>query len=201
MRMKRLIAVLSAPVFLFSLVANGEDNPRLTFKGLGDIRIGMSEAQLEKMGFSDPYRTDDWQTDEEYWACHYLASDAYPDITFMINEGTLVRIGIYKDYKMDRAIPWRSLSGVNIGMSETEVAAIYGDWLKMDYHPYMDNAGSYLILNSSDGRYKMIFETALDDSGNEKLASDPRKGANPAKKVTSMRAGFSGPVDYIEGCA
>ncbi len=193
----RALLALTAPLLLSAAPA---ERPRLTLQGLGEIRIGMKEVTLLKRGFrpETPYGG---PSDYEYSSCHYLTSDLYPDVGFMINDGRLVRIGIYKDYEKQREIPWQSLSGVRIGMSETEVAAIYGDWLKMDYHPYMDKAGSYLILNSSDSRYKMIFETALDDSGDEKLASDSRKGPNPAKKVTSLRAGFSGPVDYIEGCA
>ncbi|MGB5723634.1 MAG: hypothetical protein WBM39_04400 [Parasphingorhabdus sp.] len=176
-----------------------DEKPRLTFAGLGPIQIGTSEAALHTLGFSDPYRSADWQNDEEYAACHYLSNEAeYPGVGFMINDGKLVRIGIHPN---DTGIIWQTLSGATIGMTETEVAAIYGDWLQIDYHPYAGDAGSYLILQSGDGRYKMIFETAIEDGGDEQHFSAPSQGFNAEKSVTDFRAGLAGPVSYIEGCS
>lgn len=193
----RFLPFLPAVCLLFG--ATSDISPRLTFEGLGPIRIGMTEVQLEKMGFSDPYRSADWQTDEEYESCHYLSNEAkYPGVGFMINDGRLVRIGIGSN---DKGINWKTLSGATLGMSETEVAAIYGGWMKMDHHPYMGDSGSYLILVSRDGRYRMIFETAISDDSGTKYSSAPSKGPNPEKRVTDFRAGLSGPVGYIEGCS
>ena len=190
--------VLIPSAFLLFGATNGE-KPRLTFEGLGPVRIGMTETQLEKMGFSDPYRSADWQTDEEYESCHYLSNESkYPGVGFMINDGQLVRIGIGTN---DKKIEWKTLSGATLGMRETEVAAIYGSWMKMDYHPYMGDSGSYLILASRGGKYRMIFETALSDDSGTENSSAPQNGPNPEKRVTDIRAGLSGPVGFIEGCS
>lgn len=192
----RSATLLLAPLLLLGAT---DEKPRLTFKGLGPVQIGMSEAALLKSGFSDPYRSADWQADEEYAACHYLSNETdYPGVGFMINDGKLVRIGIGPN---DAGIIWQTLSGATIGMTETEVASLYGNWMKIDYHPYLGDAGSYLILQSSDGRYKMIFETATSDGSGEQFASAPSRGPNAEKRVTDFRAGLAEPVSYIEGCS
>jgi hypothetical protein len=199
MWMNSLLKPAAGLLALLLLTGAIDEKPRLSFTGLGPIQIGMSEAELETLGFSDPYRSADWQADEEYSACHYLSNeDEYPGIGFMINEGKLVRIGVGSN---DAGIIWQTHSGAAIGMTETQVAAIYGNWLKIDYHPYLGNAGSYLILQSGDGRYKMIFETAVQDGNDEQHSSAPSQGFNAEKLVTDFRAGLSDPVSFIEGCS
>tara|TARA_R110000850_G_scaffold265766_3_gene395743 strand:+ start:40071 stop:40670 length:600 start_codon:yes stop_codon:yes gene_type:complete len=199
MRMKALFrpaTLLLAPLLLLGAT---DEKPRLAFQGLGSIEIGTSEAVLQKRGFSDPYRSAHSQADEEYAACHYLSNETeYPGVHFMINEGRLVRIDIGEN---DAGIMLKSLSGASIGMTETEIVSLYGDWIKIDRHPYLDAAGSYLILDSSDGRYKMIFETATSDGSGEQLSSKPSGGPNANKRVTDFRAGLAGPANYIEGCS
>jgi len=197
--MKSLLKPAAALFALLLLMGAADEKPRLGFKGLGPVQIGTSEAELQALGFSDPYRSADWQTDEEYAACHYLSNEAeYPGVGFMINDGKLVRIGIRVN---DAGIIWQTLSGATIGMTETEVAAIYGDWLKIDHHPYTGDAGSYLILQSADRRYKMIFETAVQGGDDEQYSSAPFQGFNAEKFVTDFRAGLAGPVSFIEGCS
>ncbi len=197
--MRNLFKPATLLLGLLLLTGATDEKPRLTFTGLGPIQIGMSETELQALGFSDPYRSADWQTDEEYAACHYLANESeYPGVGFMINDDTLVRIGIGPN---EAGITWQTLSGAMIGMTETEVASIYGNWMKIDHHPYLGDAGSYLILQSSDGRYKMIFETANPEVSGEQLSSAPSQGPKADKRVTDFRAGLSGPVSYIEGCS
>lgn len=197
--MNSLLKPAAGLLALLLLTGASDERPRLTFAGLGPIQIGMSEAALLTLGFSDPYRSVDWQDDEEYAACHYLsAEDDYPGVSFMINDGKLVRIGVGPN---DAGVVWQTHSGAMIGMAETQVAAIYGDRLKIDHHPYFGDAGSYLILQSGDGRYKMIFETATQDGGDGLHTSSPSEGFNAEKLVTDFRAGLAGPVGYIEGCS
>ena len=192
----RLATFMLAPLLLLGAT---DEKPRLSFQGLGPLKIGMSEAALEKLGFSDSYRSADWQADEDYEACHHLSNETdYPGVSFMINDGRLVRIGIGAN---DAGIRWKTLSGASIGMTETEVASLYGDWMKIDHHPYLGDAGSYLILDSSDGQYRMIFETAAPDGSGEQFSSKPSRGPNANKRVTDFRSGLAEPVSYIEGCS
>jgi hypothetical protein len=119
----------------------------------------------------------------------------------MINEGKLVRIDIGPD---DARVKWRTLSGAMIGITETEVAAIYGNRLQIGDHPYLGDAGSYLVLPSSDRRYRMIFETATPDESEaigQETSSARSREPNSKKRVTDFRAGLAGPVGYIEGCS
>jgi hypothetical protein len=73
--------------------------------------------------------------------------------------------------------------------------------MKIDHHPYLGDAGSYLILDSSDGHYRMIFETAAPDGSGEQFSSKPSRGPNANKRVTDFRSGLAEPVSYIEGCS
>jgi hypothetical protein len=199
MWMKNMLKMAILPLVLVCLAGAVGEQPRLTFKGLDPAQIGMSEAELKQLGFSDTYRPADWQTDEDYAACHFLTKEAgYPGVRFMINEDMLVRIGIGPN---DAGVKWQTLSGATIGMTETEVASIYGNWMKIDYHPYLGDAGSYLMLASSDGRYQMIFETATPDGSGEKFFSVRLKRLDAKKRVTDFRAGLAEAVSYIEGCS
>ena len=66
----------------------------------------------------------------------------------------------------------------------------------MSGHPYLDEAGSYLTLTSGNGKYAMIFETAVKD-----MDANAMKNRDQPKYVTNFRAGLAEPVGYIEGCA
>ncbi len=186
--MIRLALICLLALALTGAHAAQEELPRLTYQGLGDIRIGMTEQSLSPLGFAPDLGLQD---DEEYRACHNIASDQYPGIQLMINYGILVRIDIYEG-------KWKSLSGAGLGMNEAQLANIYGSDFALDYHPYIGAAGSYAVLQSSNKKYGMIFETAIINS---KDASSPKGVPNAKKTVTSFRAGYSEQVNYIEGCS
>ncbi|WP_417620547.1 hypothetical protein [Parasphingorhabdus sp.] len=193
--MKRAVFVVIALLLQLSLGANGNDKPRLTFMGLGNIRIGMAEENLKTLGFRLTSQGPWGEVgDPDFRACHYLDSAPnFPGVAVMINEGKVVRIDIGFRSSAEN---WQSLSGAKIGMTEASVSEIYGDWLKISGHPYLDNAGSYLTLTSSNGKYAMIFETSvgnMTDKGMEEKIQP--------KYVTDFRAGLAGPVSYVEGCA
>ena len=197
--MNDLAKLAALPLASLCLAGAVDPTPPLTFEGLGTVRIGMNERELQALGFKDPNEPPDWQADEEYLACHYLANEqGYPGVGFMINDHKLVRIDIGPN---DAGVKWQALSGAMIGMTETEVVSVYGNWMSMDDHPYLGDSGSYLLLQSADGQYKMIFETATPEGSGEEFASAPARGPSSEKRVTGFRAGLAGPVDYIEGCA
>ena len=203
MWMKMLLA-LTTPLLLAS---TSTDRSPLTFKGLGEIRIGMTIAQLKARDFASDSMYEG-QSRDEYDGCHYMFNGRdYPGVGLMINDGRLARIDIDKGrdianaksngiYKPIPVPAWQSHSGAKIGMSEKKIKAIYGRWLKISGHPYLGEAGSYLRLDSSDGKYAMIFETAVNDMGSEVLEKSDKE-----KFVTDFRAGLADAVSYIEGCA
>jgi len=205
--MSRILTTMVALLALLLLGANSEERPRLTFQGLGDIYVGMTIAQLKAKNFASDSMYEG-QPPEEYNSCHYMTNGRdYPGVGIMINDGRLVRIdidngrdpaptesnGIYKPIPVQ---VWKSFSGAQIGMSEREVKAIYGDWIKTSGHPYLGEAGSYLRLDSSDGKYAMIFETAVKDMSAEALENPDQE-----KYITDFRAGLADAVGFIEGCA
>lgn len=191
--MKGAFGLLWLMLAAILLTGNSTPNPRLSFQGLGPIRIGMTVQQVKALGFKLT-TGGPWSNDDERFYCHYLdnAPD-YPDIALMMNEDQLVRIDIAHGSKPGL---WKSLSGAMIGMSEEEVRAIYGDWLKESTHPYLQDSGSYLSLTSSDGRYAMTFETAVENQ-----ASVTETNEKQTKYVKDFRAGLKVAVGYIEGCA
>ncbi|WP_422344775.1 hypothetical protein [Parasphingorhabdus sp.] len=191
--MKRTFGLLWPTLAAALLTGNNVSNPRLSFQGLGPIRIGMTVEQVKTLGFK--LTTDGpWSNEEERFSCHYLDSAPdYPDIALMMNEDRLVRIDV--SYGSDPGL-WQSVSGARVGMSEQEVRAVYGDWLVSSAHPYANDSGSYLSLTSSDGTYAMIFETAVD--GTRRETEDPK---SQTKYVSNFRAGLKAAVGYIEGCA
>ena len=203
MWMKMLLALIT-PLLL---VSTPTDRSPLTFKGLGEIRIGMTIGQLKARDFASDSMYEG-QSRDEYDACHYMFNGRdYPGVSLMINDGRLARIDIDKGRDIAPAksngiskptpVPtWQSYSGAKIGMSEKEIKAIYGHWLKISGHPYLGEAGSYLRLDSSDGKYAMIFETAAKDMGSEVLENPDQE-----KFVTDFRAGLADAVSFIEGCA
>ena len=196
--MNDLAKLATLPLAFLCLAGAVDPQPRLTFEGLGPFRIGMTESELQTRGFTDPNRSSDWQTDAEYVACHFLANEEeYPGVGFMINDSKLVRIDIGPN---DAGVEWQTHSGAMIGMTETDIAAIYGNGMQIIDHPYLGDAGSYLVLRSDDGQYMMIFETAIEDENSEKFSSAPSRGPNDQKRVTDFRSGLTGPVGYIEGC-
>lgn len=193
--MSRALTLCLAPLFFLILGANAQERPRLTFAGLGDLRIGMSAEQAKGLGFrltgSGPWGE---VGDPDFVACHYLdSSPRFPGVAVMLSDNQVVRIDI--GFRSG-AENWQSLSGAKIGMPQTEVKAIYGDWLKVSRHPYLDEAGAYLTLTSSDGEYAMTFETSVEDFNGE-----TEDAKSQPKYVTDFRSGLAGPVGYIEGCA
>lgn len=153
-----------------------EERPRLTYQGLGDIRIGMSRAELKALGFDG--QAYEGQTEEDAYYCTYVESPDYPGVDLMLNEDRLVRIDVHEG-------PWQSWSGATLGMTRQQILDIYGDAMTVDFHPYGDQdleSWAYMKLTSSNGRYAAIFE--LQDG-----------------KIGMFRMGEEDAVGFIEGCA
>jgi len=137
--------------------------------GIGPIRIGMSVSQLNTAlheKFAMPEKKEDQ-------GCFYVHPSKHSAVSFMIEDGRLVRIDVDKAGVL-------TVEGVQVGDSEKHVVQVYGPSLKVEEHAYTPE-GHYLTVRSKDGRYGIRFET--------------EKG-----KVQTFYAGRFKAVKYIEGC-
>lgn len=188
MRVNRLLAFLLLAVVLIADSDAADEKPLLAFNGLGPVVIGMSVAEMEALGF---YPTEDLAFYDYPETCHYRSNEtAYPGIAVMMYEESAARIDVFDGV-------WESASGAKIGMTETEVAQLYASRFKLEYHFYLGKYGSYLIIDSPDQKYRMLFETSIEEKGS---ASRPEDGPNSSKRVTMFRSGIPDAVDRVEGC-
>lgn len=157
--------------------------PALTVEGYGPVKIGMTRAQAERVlgAKLNMYFLDD--TDPNACGTGARADGKNPDVIYMLEDGKIVRIDVITlDTGTPSAPPVRTAKGIGLGSTEAQVRAAYGAAVKVEPHPYLENAGHYLVVKSPGGKTGIIFETDL-------------------KKVIGFRAGVYPPVSYIEGCA
>lgn len=147
------------------------DTQRLTFTGIGPIRIGMTEAQL-RGALKQKLELEEF--DE---GCSYL-TPAVKGIAFMLLDSRVARVDINEG-------TWLTKEGAGIGFSEARIRRLYPQ-VRVEPHPYLDDGqGYYLRVTPGDPKikdYELLFET-------ERTA------------VTSFRAGLARAVNLIEGCA
>ncbi len=111
---------------------------------------------------------------EEQQSCYYASPEGHSeDIGFMVEEGCITRIDVFS-----RKIP--SVKGIRIGDSEKAVKKAFPGKVKEEPHPYLENDGKYLIVETKSG-FGFIFETMRG-------------------KVTTFGSGRLTSVRYIEGC-
>ena len=139
-------------------------------QGAGPVKIGMTIAEInaalsEKFGLP---------AEKDERGCFCVSPSQHPDVTFMIENGRLVRIDVDKPGVT-------TPEGIQVGDSETRVKNVYGNRLKVEPHAYSGPEWHYLTVRSKDGRYGTKFET---------------DGA----KIRSYYAGLFSAVQYIEGC-
>lgn len=146
---------------------------RLSMQGLGPIKIGMSQAEFNRLGFLLNHKFPH-SDDQDSPGCYQASLTENPDIGLMFEDGILTRIEIISG-------EIRSLSGVGIGSTEKQASATYGERLVIEPHFYAPAPHHYLKIFSSNGRRAMVFET----DGNH---------------VDEFRAGLAESAQYVEGC-
>ena len=116
---------------------------RLSRRGLGPIRIGMTMSEIERvtgrntvLGYGD------------YASCQQWSLTGAPGLSLMRAYGRLARVDAYRGR-------WKSSRGIQIGDPESKVRRRYGG-VRSEPHPYTP-PGKYLIVGGS--RRRMIFET------------------------------------------
>lgn len=163
-----LCAVLTA-IVATSGASAGQDRWVVAFNRVGPVMIGMSLSELNTAlheRFKMPTEKDDQ-------GCFYVKPAKHSHISFMIEDGRVVRIDV------DSAgIP--TTQGVQVGDSEEHALQVYGPKLKVSETQY-DPKGHYLTIHSDDGRNGIRFET--------------EKG-----KIQTYYAGRFEAVQYVEGC-
>lgn len=114
--------------------------------------------------------------------CAYAFRTVDPDRSYMIDGGRIVRIDIDIPRKGHVRSRVATALGFGIGSSQRDIVRAYGHSLAIEPHPYLEDQGSYLVIDSPGHRRGIIFET---DHG----------------KVTEFRAGLYPALSYIEGCS
>lgn len=151
----------------------GKENPdrQLGFEGMGDVRFGMDRAEVEQ-ALGRPLFGDSSA------GCYVLSPKPEGEksaVTLMFEEGKLRRIDVNGP-----AVAVEG--GGKVGMSADEIRALYPGLVEQP-HKYVEGA-LYLIVNApAVGDGKLVFET------------------NAAGRVTTLRAGLSPQVEYVEGCS
>lgn len=146
--------------------------PRLTLRGLGPIKIGMTLAEA-RAATSGPLKSEYIDGD----ACFYVTPTDMPKgISYMVTEGRISRIDIFSS-------AYASLSGARIGQTQEQLMAMYKGKLKKTRHTYIEE-GFYLTFvpqDAEDQQYRMVFDT-------------------DGKHVLGIRAGKLPEVEFVEGC-
>ena len=118
---------------------------RLTYFGLGPIRLGLTSEQLKNAGFDF---TEEPSGSE---GCYEARLKTNTKILVMFEDEKVTRVSTY-----DSNITTHS--GARVGVSEKRVRDIYGTSLVVEPHAYETN-GHYMIVKSLDGKNALVMET------------------------------------------
>ncbi len=136
---------------------------------VGPVKIGMSLPQ-PNVSLHEKFALPE---DKEDQGCFYVNPSTHRQISFMIENGRLVRIDV--DHP---GIP--TSEGLQVGDSKVKARKVYGSKMSVTGHKYIDT-GHYLTVRSDDRQYGVRFET---DQG----------------KITMFYAGTYEAIQYVEGC-
>lgn len=164
------IAILSG-LAAGATAAGSLEGVRLSMAGAGPLRIGMSQAQVERVLGRKLAPAEDYEEDTN---CRYATPEGIADgLGLMLIDGRLVRIDVEKSAH-------QSLSGARVGDTSAAVRRKIGG-LRDSEHAYSGPEGRYLTKYSSDRRRGIRFE--IEDG-----------------KVSRYYVGTSQAIQYVEGC-
>jgi len=154
----------------FAATAQASDF-RATMGGLGPIRVGMSEAALERVLGTRLPETQDYSED----ACRQVeAGPNWPGTSVMLLDGRVARIDVSQR-------GFLTLSGAAVGDTEASVFKRYGRRIWASPHVEGVEDSKYLTMLSSDRSLGIRFET-------------------DGERVTSYYVGTARAVQFPEGC-
>jgi hypothetical protein len=170
-------ATVLATLLLFPALSAAAGD-RLSWHGLGDLRIGMSRRAFHAAGHALAPAVPGAQNDPadprfDWSGCVERPLRGVPQLALMFEDGLLVRISA-----TDSAIATRA--GVQVGANEARVHRAYARTLPSNGQKYNERRRN-LSLVSRDGRHAFVF--ALEDD-----------------RVVEIRAGFAEAVTYDDGC-
>jgi hypothetical protein len=166
-----LIAVLTMLTVVSSGSAVLADVWVVREDGVGPVKIGMSLPQLNA-ALHERFAMPEAKEDQ---GCFYVTSTKHPVVSFMIEDGVVVRVDV------DGA-GLSTAEGIEVGDSEARARKIYGSKMKVEPHQYTGPEGHYLTIRSENGKLGIRFET---DKG----------------KIARFYAGKFEAVQYVEGCS
>jgi hypothetical protein len=144
---------------------------RATMSGIGPIRIGMSESQLERVLGTRFPETQDAEED----ACRQVeAGPNWPGTSVMLLNGRVARIDV-----SERG--FFTLSGAAVGDTQASVLKRYNGRIYEQTHAQGVDDSKFLTMFSSDRRLGIRFET-------------------DGERVTSYYVGTAQAVQFPEGC-
>jgi hypothetical protein len=170
----RALVVLVLAVTLRSAITipQASDPWVITLRRAGPVWFGMSIAQAET-ALGERF------TDGAGEGCRYVRTPGMPTaLRFMAEGRRIVRADIDSSGV-------RTRSGAAVGMTETQVRALYPGRIRTEPHKYTGPEGHYLVYEpreASDSSYRLIFET-------------------DGRLVLNYRVGLRPAVDYVEGCS
>ncbi len=146
----------------------------LTPDGWGPVRIGMTEAQVERALrvrlHGEPLEPGDEN------ACVEMDSARFPGVVFMFEDKKLSRISLWEKSTITTS------RGIGLGASADQIRRAYGLGLIAAPHYYEDAPAEYLTYWVVKGKRGVRFET------------------DGKRRVQAIHAGTSA-IEYVEGCA
>lgn len=178
----RAFILLIAIAPLSQSIAKSEPLTTLRMDGIGPIKVGMSLKEAEKAAGVKLA-----QVQEEMNECSFVAPKGkLKEIIFMVYKGKIVRADVPSEGFAQNKSKVRTAEGIGIGDSMAKVKEAYKGRIKSQRHPYgQDGKDFYLLVTPKDPKDKthlMIFEIM-------------------GGKVVTLRSGFKGDVQAIEGCS
>ena len=144
----------------------------LSEEGLGQLQVGMTLTEAVNMGLVN-------ERPDMKPACDFVFPAVGAGIPFGVNvmvvKGKIARIDVDTGTVTTE-------DGVKIGDTEDRVKSVYGDYLQIQPHKYIEG-GHYMTVkgDSANAGKAIVFET-------------------DGKRVTMFRAGRIPEVEWVEGC-
>lgn len=153
-----------------TIAAGPEDTWRVRLDGVGPVKIGMTLQELNS-ALHEKFKL---PRDKEEQSCFFAEPRGHEAIAFMLEDGKVTRIDVYKPGVYTTA-------RIQVTDSEAKTLRVYGPSMTVGQSQYGDDTGHYLTMKSSDGKSAIRFET---ENG----------------KVERFYAGRWESVQYAEGC-
>jgi hypothetical protein len=123
--------------------ADLSDSAVLTPGGLGDLKVGMTEAQVEAV-LGHNVHLDNTATGGE------CATSRLPHRSYgLFTNGILRRVTLGSAF-------FATKSGLRVGMAESEIRKIYGSKARRSPHAYVQGGSYYKVTR---GNRRLVFET------------------------------------------